>query len=311
MPGYDPGRPANPFLRWASYIQDGILLRRLRLRWSYIDGDLRRARWKSLQRRHQSLDIHLQEGVRMRLFMDSEVSYGIYAKNFERKERVFHNAFLRPGDVYLDVGANIGLFTLIAAHRVGNGGHVFALEPTSSTFQRLLTNIQLNQYTNVTPLRMALSDTAGPVSLHVSEDGYDGRNSLTTPTAGEKYSSETVSALPLDQFVQDQHLDKKITMIKIDVEGWETHVLAGGQAVLSAPDAPILQIEFAEEARASAGSTSDELYHRLTDLGYQLFSVPTDGWALRPVSPIQVKNGHVNVIAAKDPSMISRRLERS
>jgi len=311
MPGYDPGRPDNPLLRWASYIQDGILMKRLRLRWSYIDGDIRRARWKSLQRRRQSLDIRLQEGLRMRLFMDSEVSYGIFAKNFELKERVFHNAFLRPGDIYLDVGANIGLFTLIAAHKVGNGGHVYAIEPTSTSFQRLLTNIQLNQFTNVSPFRIALSDAIGPVSMQVSEDGYDGRNSLTTPTAGEKFTSEMVSALTLDQFVQDQHLARKITMIKIDVEGWETHVLAGGKAILSTSDAPILQIEFAEEARASAGSTSDELYRNLTDLGYQLFSFQADGGALAPVSQSQVKNGHLNVIAAKDPVMISRRLEGS
>lgn len=311
MPGYDPGRPDNPVLRWVSYIQDGILLQRLQLRWSYIAGDIRRARWKLLKQRRHYQDIRLQPGVRMRLFLDSEVSYGIYAKNFEMKERVFHNAFLRPGDIYLDVGANIGLFTLIAAHRVGNDGHVYALEPTSTSFQRLLTNIRLNRFSNVSPFQIALSDAPGQVSMLVSLDGYDGRNSLTSPTAGEKFTSEMVSALTLDQFVHDQHLDNKITMIKIDVEGWETHVLAGGQGVLSAADAPILQIEFAEEARASAGSTSDELYRSLTSLGYQLFSFEAEAGALAPVSQSQVKNAHLNVIAAKDPAIITSRLERS
>lgn len=311
MPGYDPGRPENPVLRWVSYIQDGILLQRLQLRWNYIAGDLRRLRWKLLKQRRQFQDIRLQPGVRMRLFLDSEVSYGIYAKNFEMRERMFHNAFLRPGDIYLDVGANIGLFTLIAAHKVGNDGQVYALEPTSTSFQRLLTNIHLNRFSNVSPFQIALSDAPGQVSMLVSLDGYDGRNSLTSPTAGEKFTSEMVSALTLDQFVQEQHLDHKITMIKIDVEGWETHVLAGGRGILSATDAPILQIEFAEEARASAGSTTDELYRSLTSLGYQLFSFEAEAGALAPVSPSQVKNGHLNVIAAKDPTFITHRLKRS
>ena len=311
MPGYDPGRPDNPILRWASYIQDGILLQRLQLRWNYLAGDIRRARWKLLKQRRQFQDIRLQPGVRMRLFLDSEVSYGIYAKNFEMRERVFHNAFLRQGDIYLDVGANIGLFTLIAAHKVGDDGHVYALEPTSISFQRLLTNIQLNRFFNVSPFQIALSDVPGQVRMLVSLDGYDGRNSLTSPTAGEKFASEVVSALTLDQFVQDQHLDHKITMIKIDVEGWENHVLDGGRGILSAADAPILQIEFAEEARASAGSTSDDLYRSLAGLGYQLFSFEAEAGALAPVSPSKVKNGHLNVIAAKDPAMITHRIKRS
>jgi len=311
MPGYDPGRPDNPVLRWVSYIQDGVLLQRLQLRWNYIAGDIRRARWKLLKERRQFQDIHLQPGVRMRLFLDSEVSYGIYAKNFEMRERLFHNAFLRAGDIYLDVGANIGLFTLIAAHKVGNDGHVYAFEPTSISFQRLLTNIRLNQFSNVSPFQIALSDAPGQVSMQVSLDGYDGRNSLTSPTAGEKFIPEMVSALTLDQFIQDQHLAKKITMIKIDVEGWETHVLTGGQGILSSAEAPILQIEFSEEARASAGSTSEELYRMLTGLGYRLFSFEAEAGALAPVSPSQVKNGHLNVIATKDPTLITRRLEGS
>jgi FkbM family methyltransferase len=310
MPGYDPNRPNNPVLRWLSYLQDGILHRRIGIRLNYIVGDLRRARWKAMRQKRQSKDIHLLPGVRMRLFLDSEVSYAIYAKDFEVNERKFHNAFLKSGDIYIDVGANIGLFTLIAAHRVGKEGHVYAFEPTPTSYERLMANVRLNRFSNVTAYQTALSDTSGQVAMTVSLDGYDGRNSIATPTGGEQFSTELVRTTTLDQFVQEQNLTGNLTMVKIDVEGWETHVLAGGKKSLSASEAPVLQVEFAEEARESAGSSSMELYRGLTRLGYRLFIFDVMEYDLIPVSLEQVKNSHLNVIAAKNPGEVVARIKR-
>ena len=263
-----------------------------------------------MQQKHQSKDIHLLPGVRMRLFLDSEVSYAIYAKDFEVNERKFHNAFLKPGDIYIDVGANIGLFTLIAAQRVGKEGHVYAFEPTPTSYERLMANVRLNRFSNVTAYQIALSDTSGQVEMAVSLDGYDGRNSIATPTGGEQFSTELVRTTTLDQFVQEQNLTGNLTMVKIDVEGWETHVLAGGKKSLSASEAPVLQVEFAEEARESAGSSSMELYRSLTRLGYRLFIFDVMEYDLIPVSLEQVKNSHLNVIAAKNPGEVVARIKR-
>ncbi len=310
MPGYDPDRPDNPVLRWISYLQDGILQQRIGIRLNYIIGDLRRASWRAMQQRRQSKDIHLSPGVRMRLFLDSEVSYAIYAKDFEVNERKFHDAFLKAGDVYIDVGANIGLFTLIAAHRVGKEGHVYAFEPTPTSYKRLMENVHLNHFSNVTAYQIALSDTSGQVAMTVSLDGYDGRNSIATPTGGKKFSRELVRTTTLDQFVQEQNLTGNLTMIKVDVEGWEKHVLAGGKKCLSASEAPILQVEFAEEALKSAGSSSKELYQDLTGLGYRLFIFDEIAYDLIPVFLEQGRNGNLNVIAAKNPGEVMARIKR-
>jgi FkbM family methyltransferase len=310
MPGYEPDRPDNPILRWSSYLRDGILQKRIGMRVDYIVGDIRRARWKAMQKKREFKDIRLARGVRMRLFLDSEVSYAIYAKDFEALERKFHLAFLRTGDIYIDIGANIGLFTLLAAKQVGKEGRVYAFEPTPTTYERLLTNVRLNQFENVSTYQCAVSDKSGQAAMTLSLDGFDGRNSIATPTGGEQFSTALVKTTTLDEFVAEQNLSGKISMIKIDVEGWETYVLAGGRKCLSASTAPILQVEFAEEARESAGSSSMELHRSLTELGYQLFTFDGQDNNLTPVTLERIKNCQFNVIATKNYDEVISRIRR-
>lgn len=301
-------RPGNWLLRMLSYLRDGIILERARLRWHYFKLDHRRDWWTEQKKSRTSFLYTLQPGVRMRLFFDSEIAWLVYVKNFEWKERQFHNTFLQTGDTYMDIGANIGLFTLIAARRVGLAGKVFSFEPSSTTFQRLLTNVKLNRFTNVFAHQVAISDKSGQADMTVSLDGYDGRNSLAAPTGGEKFGTESVSTISLDQFVQEHKLKGHITMIKIDVEGWETHVLDGGQATLSGPDAPVLQVEFTEDTQEEAGCSTDELYRALVGLGYQLYSIDAKTRDLTPVSQEQVQNRHLNVIATKDIGKVLARI---
>ena len=75
----------------------------------------RELRWKLIVGRNGSFVSVLEPGLKIRLYGDSELCHLIYCRYFEAREREFLNRFLRPGDVFVDVGANIGLFTLIAA----------------------------------------------------------------------------------------------------------------------------------------------------------------------------------------------------
>ena len=102
---------------------------------------------------------------------------------------------MRPGDVFVDVGANIGLYTLIAAHIVGASGRVYAFEPGSETYRRLLSNVQLNQMTNVSCHELALSDSTARLDMNMSTDGYDAWNSLAKPIAGSSFSTETIETI--------------------------------------------------------------------------------------------------------------------
>src|SRR5437879_3937805 len=127
-------------------------------RWKLLRQRSREAWWKAHFGEQRGFLFQLQPDVQIRLYLDSELCRLVHCIDFESTERKFVNAFLRPGDVFVDVGANIGLFTLVAALRVGSTGRVFAFEPTSETFERLVANVRLNKFTNVSPHRVALSD---------------------------------------------------------------------------------------------------------------------------------------------------------
>lgn len=301
--------PKPALIRYSQYLLDGSLVQRIRARWKSRRREQRRAWWLAESKKGRVYkDIRLQPGIRIRLFWNSEISWLLFVKDFEVSERLFHKGFLRPGDLYLDAGANIGLFTLIASHRVGRTGKVYAFEPIASTFQCLLQNISLNRFTNISAHQLALSDAIGQAEMTISLDGFDGRNSLAMPTGGENFSKETVAISTLDYFVADNQLAGKITMIKIDVEGWENHVLEGAKNTLAAADAPLLHIEFTEEALRTANSSSDELYQVVKRLGYELFLFHAEESRLIPVSAEDLRDRSVNVIATKHPDMVAARL---
>jgi FkbM family methyltransferase len=304
------GQPQPALLRYFHYLKQGTLIARIRARLDANRRARRRAWWQAeYEKGRQFKDIRLLPGIRFRLFWNSEISWLLYVKDFEATERRFHQAFLRKGDVYLDIGANIGLFTVIAARKVGSTGRVYAFEPIAATYDRLQQNIALNRYRNVSSYKVALSDAAGQAEMTISTDGFDGRNSMAKPTGGEQFALETVSLSTLDAFVAEHDLAGRITMVKIDVEGWENHVLAGASRTFSAPDAPLLHVEFTEEALQTARCSSAELYQALKKFGYELFLFDEENHGLKPVSQEEVRDRFVNVIATKQPDRVLARLK--
>lgn len=245
----------------------------------------------------------------MRLYLDDELSRLIYCDEFEMAERLFLNHFLRRGDVFVDVGCNIGLFTLIAARRVGGAGHVYGFEPCSRTFARLEANLRLNGFANVSCYRMSLSDRHGEATLTAPVDGYGAWGSLAHPVRGKSFTTETVAMLPWDDFAQEHQLIGRVVAMKIDVEGWEARVLSGASKALAREDAPVLQVEFTEEAARAAGSSCAELYHRLEGFGYRMFTYDVERGRLLP-DPLRESYPYLNVIAAKRPDDVMARLRR-
>ena len=217
------------------------------------------------------------------------------------------NAFLRPGDVLVDVGANIGLFTLIAASRVGPAGRVIAFEPTDVTYTRLVDNVRLNKLSNANCVRSALSDRNGQLDLTRSADGFDAWNSFAKPTMGGGFSHERVEVIEWDRYARTHGLCGKVTMMKIDVEGWERRVLAGGKEIFARTDAPVLQVEFTDAATIAAGSSCRNLYEFLEELGYQMFTYDLSQRCLAR-ERLREHYPYVNLIAAKNPDFVNERL---
>lgn len=243
----------------------------------------------------------------MKLFCDDIISKYISLMDFEAGERKFVRAFLEAGDVFVDVGANIGLFTLTAAVKVGPSGHVYAFEPGSRPLERLRDNIELNRLTNVTVFAQALSDIAGTQALHEGGVGFDAFNSMGKPLSPKGGPATLVATDTLDGFVQRTGLDGHIKMIKIDVEGWESRVIEGGRKTLGSENSPVLQVEFNEEAALGAGSSCQVLYDILSDLGYQMYRFDATGNVLVP-QPALSPFPNLNLYAIKDRGAVASRL---
>jgi len=287
--------------RLIEHIQKGTLLQRIRRRKVYW--------WESQKGKPGYVNAKVQRGVRMRLHFESELARLIFCDDFERTERDFVNAFLKPGDVFVDVGANIGIFSLIAARRVGKKGRVYAFEPTPKTFSRLQDNVKLNRFFNIQCFQQALSDEAGEFRFYISDDGFDAWNSLAPPVRGRQIGTAVTKGDTWDNFAREKNLVGKVAMMKIDVEGWESRVLGGGHETLSRDDAPLLQVEFTDEAAASAGSSSLDLYHTLQGLGYELFAYDPERSQLIE-EPLREQYPYMNLIASKSKQDVAKRLNQ-
>jgi len=137
--------------------------------------------------------------------------------------------WLRPGDVFFDVGAHLGFFSLLAARLVGSGGGVFAFEPDPHNFARLEANVARNGTYWVSPFPAAVSDRRGQVSFArcATACSHMQGKVLVDESSGDA-DTLTVQAVTLDD-----HYDRRTGVVKVDVEGGELLVLSGAPRLLA------------------------------------------------------------------------------
>jgi FkbM family methyltransferase len=153
---------------------------------------------------------------------------------------------LAPGDVCVDVGANIGYFALLASRLVGSAGHVYALEPSPEIHVALTSNLELNGAMNVTALAVAAGDKDGEAEFYEAHGRNRGASSIRrehTEEDGEVGHRPTrVQVRRLDSVVQHAHL-ARLKLVKIDVEGYELEVMQGLEPLLLRGARPSVVVE--------------------------------------------------------------------
>jgi len=291
-----------------AHVRNGTFPGRLQYEWDSLIASMHRKWWKNNHIKGGRFQAPIQRGIRMEFLFDCQLSRLIYCENFEWAERQFIRQFLKPGDTFVDVGANIGLFTLIAAKTVGPKGRVIAFEPTPQVYRRLNFNIQLNSLKKVIARQEALSDEDGVFPFNMSDDGFDAWNSFASPIGGQSFRKAVVNCRKWDRLADELDLLGKVQLMKIDVEGWETHVLNGAGVSLGRGDAPVLLVEFTDAAAQSAGSSCKELYLKLRELGYRLFSYDPIRHRMRS-EPFRHVYPYCNLIATKSIKVIEKRIE--
>jgi FkbM family methyltransferase len=244
-------------------------------------------------------------GLRLRLRLGNDIGWSVFIGGaYEPNELVFLAATLQPGMTFVDVGANEGLYTLLAAVQVGNGGRVFALEPSSREVERLRANIDVNRLRNVEVFQLALYDRAGSAPLTRASFGHEGQNVIgnripnaAVATAG----AETVRLETLDAFVAARSLDR-LDLVKLDAEGCEARIVEGGRSTMQR-FRPILLIEIAPEHLAAQGSSVDHLLELLAELDYRVSVFGGDGL---PHSRVGDEPLSDNIVAIWQPTPVKR-----
>jgi FkbM family methyltransferase len=192
---------------------------------------------------------------------------------------------LRPGDGFIDVGANIGYYSLLASRLVEARGSVVAIEASPKTFLELQTNLTLNRINNIRAVNVAASDFRGTLKVF---RGHEHNTGLTSVFYRKGFAVECeVAAVPLSEIVQPNEM-RCARVVKIDVEGAESSVVAGMGPIITAgrPDLEIM-IEVNPAVLASQGTKPERLLRLFFDAGYHAYMLENDysAFSYLPIPP--------------------------
>jgi FkbM family methyltransferase len=189
----------------------------------------------------------------------------IYLGAYEREETALVRRWLRPGMTFLDVGANVGYYTLLAARRVGPAGRVIAVEPSPIAHERLAGVVAANGLAAEVHC-IGLSDENGICSLFLTPEAMGNHS----PTMVRHDGSGGALSVPVRRL--DDCLDEwgvaSVDLLKIDVEGHEPAVFRGAERALASGRIGALLCEFNDFWLRQAGTTPRALHDFLTGLGF-------------------------------------------
>jgi FkbM family methyltransferase len=226
-----------------------------------------------LDRRAYRFQCNLQDGIAREV---------CFTGTYEPQETLILRQLIDPGQTFVDVGANWGYFTLLAAHCVGPTGRVISLEPDPRLFPQLQTNIKLNRLDNVTPLQIAAAACEGSMTMA----GFDetGENfgvsrlvAATDPVEGRSFAVRTA---PLD-ILLDECNATIVDMLKMDIEGAEALAVRGLEASIKKHRVRRLLIELHPQYLPRFGMNASELLQILLGYGYRCLRIAHDPRATR------------------------------
>jgi len=204
---------------------------------------------------------------------DASAAQAYFAGAYEPQETALIKAVLVPDSTFVDVGANWGYYTLLAAQHVGARGSVIAIEPDPRMCAALRANLALNGFSKVAVLEIAAAEHRGTLPLLAFDPagGNYGVSRLADP-GSEPISSMAVAARPLDDVLVDLGLTR-VSLLKMDIEGGEAAALAGLRKSLEAGIVERILLEVHPRELEKLGTSADEVFELLRGAGYQ-------GWAI-------------------------------
>jgi FkbM family methyltransferase len=238
-----------------------------------------------------------------------------YVKNNQLYEPDVANLmlqFVTPGDVVVDVGANVGFFTTLLATLTGPGGRVLSFEPDAGNLARLHGNIAINAFGHVTVVAQPASAGAGEVEFFINSDNSGG-NALWD--VGSFPGNAKSAAAPQPLKLQATTVDDEIKrlglpapkLVKIDTEGAELEVLRGCRDLLTGQRTPFVIAESHPFGLAKMNASLSQLRAFMAEFGYATFGLFNDG-AMPRFIPLhtEIKSKHFINLLFTTPEHIAR-----
>lgn len=210
--------------------------------------------------------------------------YAIF-RSWEKSTTEMFKKVVKQGDVVVDLGANMGYFTLLAARLVGKEGRVYPFEPAPLNYSLLIKNIELNGYDNVVPIQKAVSNVSGAVRLFLSNEDM-GNNTIYQ--YGDDREVVEVESVALDEFFKDKK--HRVDVIKMDIEGAEMAALLGMDRIIRENKNLKIFSEFYPSLIRAMGYSPEDFVHKLMH-DYHFSILPLDylprrNRKLQPISSV-------------------------
>ena len=216
-------------------------------------------------------------------------------------------ALLQPGMTFLDVGANIGMYTAMGARLVGPTGRVVAVEPCSSNVALIEETVMLNGFENVSVAACAASDSAGEASLYICADNPADHRLCDRTGLRPKV---TVNTVTLDALTRELGV-AGVDVIKIDTQGAEGAVFAGMTDLLRSTPAPVIVMEFWPWGLVQAGGDPRALLDKISNSGFAIYELDGDHHTLVPLHDFEsllrlnLERQYVELLLCQDAKIVT------
>jgi FkbM family methyltransferase len=281
---------------WIKSTIAAIGLRLVRLYYRYVPLPLGKLFiWNTIVRpyllwRHYECDATTRFGARMHVRIPETLQTYIYFFGiWEPEISAYITRLLSPGDTFIDIGANVGYDTLLAASRVGPQGHVYAFEASPGIYRLLQNNLNRNNPGNVSTYNIAICDQPRTVDVYLHPEGNLGGTTIIAGLAERRSAmlEGSVSGRPITAVLPETTI-LNARLIKIDVEGAEWQVIQGLAALLPRLSARTeILVEVNRDALRRHGTTTEAFVKIFRDAGFSVFTLDNPyavDQYLRPVS---------------------------
>lgn len=240
------------------------LIGQIFIRLSHIDARLNRSIFVEKGRERDLYKTRFSEmfWLNKNIYLDQCIIRDGY---FEKASTNATLQLVKKGDIVLDIGANIGYYSVLLAKLVGPNGRVLSFEPTKYFGQVLKKNLEANNSNNIEIFNLGLSDKEQELEIHIDGPSATLHDSVTAPHT----NSEIIKLVPLDDFIKELDMER-LDFIKIDVDGHEPFFFLGSEKTLEKFN-PIILLEVSHLHYLRAGFTAWDFYDFLKIRNYKIY----------------------------------------